>query len=113
METLWFCIVAAMIAVYVVLDGFDLGAGILHLFIARSDSERRTVLQSIGPLPLVLPVTNRVCILCLEEVGSGPGGTIYEIVDADCESCNELECRPGCEQSAGWYITVPGGLNSL
>ena len=50
METLWFYIVAVMIAVYVVLDGFDLGAGILHLFVARNDRERRTVLQSIGPV---------------------------------------------------------------
>jgi cytochrome d ubiquinol oxidase subunit II len=50
METLWFYIVAVMIAVYVVLDGFDLGAGVLHLFVARTDSERRTVLQSIGPV---------------------------------------------------------------
>ncbi len=50
METLWFYIVAVMIAVYVVLDGFDLGAGVLHLFVARNDTERRTVLQSIGPV---------------------------------------------------------------
>ncbi len=50
METLWFYIVAVMIAMYVVLDGFDLGAGVLHLFVARNDKERRTVLQSIGPV---------------------------------------------------------------
>jgi cytochrome d ubiquinol oxidase subunit II len=50
METLWFYIVAVMIAVYVVLDGFDLGTGVLHLMVARNDSERRTVLQSIGPV---------------------------------------------------------------
>ena len=50
METLWFYLVAVMVAVYVILDGFDLGAGALHLFIARKDSERRTVLQSIGPV---------------------------------------------------------------
>lgn len=50
METLWFCLVAVMIAVYVVLDGFDLGAGIMHLFVARNDAERRTVLASIGPV---------------------------------------------------------------
>jgi cytochrome d ubiquinol oxidase subunit II len=50
METLWFYLVAAMVAMYVVLDGFDLGAGALHLFVARDDSERRTVLQSIGPV---------------------------------------------------------------
>ena len=50
METLWFYIVAVMVAVYVVLDGFDLGTGVLHLFVARNDDERRTVLQSIGPV---------------------------------------------------------------
>jgi len=50
METLWFYIVAVMVAVYVVLDGFDLGTGALHLFVARDDRERRTVLQSIGPV---------------------------------------------------------------
>ena len=50
METIWFFLVAVMVAIYVVLDGFDLGAGALHLFVARTDSERRTVLQSIGPV---------------------------------------------------------------
>jgi len=50
MEILWFCLVAVMIAVYVVLDGFDLGAGAIHLLVARSDSERRMVIRSIGPV---------------------------------------------------------------
>jgi cytochrome d ubiquinol oxidase subunit II len=50
METLWFCLVAVMVAVYVVLDGFDLGTGILHLLVARNDRERRTVIGSIGPV---------------------------------------------------------------
>jgi cytochrome d ubiquinol oxidase subunit II len=50
METVWFCLIAIMIAIYVVLDGFDLGAGIIHLFVARSDAERRSVLGSIGPV---------------------------------------------------------------
>jgi len=49
LETIWFCLVALMIATYVVLDGYDLGAGIIHLFVARSDDERRQVIQSIGP----------------------------------------------------------------
>ena len=48
--TVWFCLVAIMIAGYVVLDGFDIGAGIVHLFVARTDEERRQVLQSIGPV---------------------------------------------------------------
>src|SRR5579872_332938 len=48
--TLWFCLIAIMIAGYVILDGFDLGAGIIHLFVARTDQERRQVLRSIGPV---------------------------------------------------------------
>jgi cytochrome bd ubiquinol oxidase subunit II len=39
-----------MIAMYVVLDGFDIGAGIVHLVVARTDPERRAVLGSIGPV---------------------------------------------------------------
>jgi cytochrome d ubiquinol oxidase subunit II len=50
METLWFGIVCFMFTTYVVLDGFDFGAGILHLFVAKTDEERRTVLAAIGPL---------------------------------------------------------------
>jgi cytochrome bd ubiquinol oxidase subunit II len=50
METLWFGLVAAMIALYVVLDGFDLGAGVIHLWVARNEAERRTVLATIGPV---------------------------------------------------------------
>jgi cytochrome d ubiquinol oxidase subunit II len=50
MGTLWFCLVAMMIAVYVLLDGFDLGAGAIHLLVAKTDEERRQVLASIGPV---------------------------------------------------------------
>ena len=48
--TLWFCLVAIMIAGYVILDGFDLGAGVVHLFVARNEAERQRVLRSIGPV---------------------------------------------------------------
>ncbi|MGA3044431.1 MAG: cytochrome d ubiquinol oxidase subunit II, partial [Bryobacteraceae bacterium] len=50
MQTIWFMLVAVMIAVYVVLDGFDLGAGIVGLLVARTDREKRQVLRSIGPV---------------------------------------------------------------
>jgi cytochrome d ubiquinol oxidase subunit II len=50
METIWFCLVAVMITGYVVLDGFDLGAGAIYFFVARSDEDRRAVLGSIGPV---------------------------------------------------------------
>ncbi|HET6278563.1 MAG TPA: cytochrome d ubiquinol oxidase subunit II, partial [Candidatus Polarisedimenticolia bacterium] len=50
METLWFCLIAVMITGYVVLDGFDLGAGIVHLQVARTPGERAGVLRTIGPV---------------------------------------------------------------
>jgi cytochrome d ubiquinol oxidase subunit II len=50
MATLWFCIVAVMLAAYVILDGFDIGTGAIHLFAAKSDDDRRKVLRSIGPV---------------------------------------------------------------
>src|SRR5271154_5406515 len=50
MGTIWFCLVAVMIAGYVVLDGFDIGVGILHLWLARTDDERRVLIRSIGPV---------------------------------------------------------------
>jgi cytochrome bd ubiquinol oxidase subunit II len=50
MGTIWFCLVAVMIAVYVLLDGFDLGAGAIHLLVAKTDEERRQVIASIGPV---------------------------------------------------------------
>ncbi len=50
METLWFVLVALMLTAYVVLDGFDLGAGAIHLFAARTDAERRSILSAIGPV---------------------------------------------------------------
>ena len=49
MFELWFGIVVVMFTLYVVLDGYDLGAGALHLVLARTDPERRAVLAAIGP----------------------------------------------------------------
>ena len=50
METLWFVIIAIMLTAYVVLDGFDLGAGAIYLIVAKTRDERRMVLRSIGPV---------------------------------------------------------------
>jgi cytochrome d ubiquinol oxidase subunit II len=50
MEIFWFIALSLMIITYVILDGFDLGAGIIHLFAAKTDNERRTVLNAIGPV---------------------------------------------------------------
>ena len=50
METLWFVLVALMLTAYVVLDGFDLGAGVISLFVAQGYEERNIVLKTIGPV---------------------------------------------------------------
>jgi cytochrome d ubiquinol oxidase subunit II len=50
MATAWFCFLALMVAVYVVLDGFDLGVGALHLMLARTEEEREQATAAIGPV---------------------------------------------------------------
>ena len=47
---IWFWLVAIMITAYVVLDGFDLGAGVIHLLLARTEQERQIVIRTIGPV---------------------------------------------------------------
>jgi cytochrome d ubiquinol oxidase subunit II len=50
MGFIWFWLVAVMIVAYVVLDGFDIGVGILHPFLARTDEEKQLAVRSIGPV---------------------------------------------------------------
>jgi cytochrome d ubiquinol oxidase subunit II len=50
METLWFVIVAVMLTAYVILDGFDIGAGIVQLLLGRTAEERRLIIKTIGPV---------------------------------------------------------------
>jgi len=49
-EAVWYALLALMLTVWVVLDGFDFGVGMAHLVVAKSDEERRTVLAAIGPV---------------------------------------------------------------
>jgi len=46
----WYVIVSFMLIVYVVLDGRNFGAGMLHGLVARTPEERRQVVAAIGPL---------------------------------------------------------------
>jgi cytochrome d ubiquinol oxidase subunit II len=47
---LWFALLTFLIVVFVVLDGWDFGAGALHLAVAKTPAERREVIAAIGPL---------------------------------------------------------------
>ena len=49
LHLVWFGLLGILLAGYAVLDGFDLGVGILHP-LAKSDVERRTFVNAIGPL---------------------------------------------------------------
>jgi cytochrome bd ubiquinol oxidase subunit II len=50
LNEVWFALFVLVIAGYLILDGFDMGVGILLLPLARNDVERRTFLNSIGPV---------------------------------------------------------------
>lgn len=49
LNLIWFCLLGFLLVGYAVLDGFDLGVGILYLGV-RTDHDRRILLNSIGPL---------------------------------------------------------------
>lgn len=50
LNELWFILFIVIVGGYLILDGFDMGVGILHMVAARSDGERRALLNSIGPV---------------------------------------------------------------
>ena len=50
LQLFWFFTVGFFLIGYAILDGFDLGVGIMHLIVARTDHERRLTMNSIGPL---------------------------------------------------------------
>ena len=50
LPTVWFALVGVLFAGYVILDGFDLGVGMLHLLAVRRDGDRRVFLNAIGPV---------------------------------------------------------------
>ena len=66
MSTLWFWIVALMLTAYVVLDGFDLGVGIIYLFVARTEPER-----AAGP------AIHRTGLGRKRGMAGGCGGTLF------------------------------------
>lgn len=49
LETIWFIIWGVAWAVYFMLDGFDLGLGAMFPFLARSETDKRIVINAMGP----------------------------------------------------------------
>ena len=50
LQILWFFLIFVLIAGYFVLDGFDLGAGVLYPVLAKDETERAYIRRSIGPV---------------------------------------------------------------
>ncbi|SMO43782.1 cytochrome bd-I ubiquinol oxidase subunit 2 apoprotein [Balnearium lithotrophicum] len=50
LQTIWAILVTILIAGYILTDGFDLGVGILHGFVAKTDIEKRVTINAIGPV---------------------------------------------------------------
>jgi cytochrome d ubiquinol oxidase subunit II len=50
LQLLWFVLLGVLLTGYAILDGFDLGVGLLHVVVPETDRERRLVINSIGPL---------------------------------------------------------------
>ena len=49
-QIIWFVLWSVLWAVYFMLDGFVLGSGMLQNFVARNDTERRVVINTLGPV---------------------------------------------------------------
>lgn len=48
MEIFWFVIIAIVLSVFFILDGYDFGTGIIHLFFAKSESDKEVIAKSAG-----------------------------------------------------------------
>lgn len=49
MEFFWYIVLILMLTFYLLLDGFDFGAGIIHLFFAKKEKDKKAITQAIGP----------------------------------------------------------------
>ena len=49
MEIFWYIVLMTMLAVYIILDGYDFGAGIIHLFFAKKEKDKKAITSAIGP----------------------------------------------------------------
>jgi len=48
MEILWYILIAIVLSMFFILDGYDFGAGIIHLFFAKTEGDRKVIAKSAG-----------------------------------------------------------------
>lgn len=66
------------------------------------------VAGSVGAVP-----NNRVCVLQLQPIGGGSGGSAFLVSGAECQDCNDLVCGVECAASVGTVVVLPGGPGSI
>ncbi len=49
MELFWYIALITMLTIYVILDGYDFGAGIIYLFFAKKEKDKKAIMNAIGP----------------------------------------------------------------
>ncbi len=49
MEIFWGIVIVAMLTILIILDGADFGAGIIHLFVAKDEKDKKSIINAIGP----------------------------------------------------------------
>ena len=50
LQTIWFILIAVLWTGYFVLDGFDLGVGMLLPFLGKDEAKKRVMINTIGPV---------------------------------------------------------------
>ena len=48
MEILWYIIIGIVLVVFFILDGYDFGTGIVHLFFAKKEEDKKVIAKSAG-----------------------------------------------------------------
>jgi hypothetical protein len=66
------------------------------------------VAGAVGAVP-----NNRVCVLQLQPIGGGSGGSAFLVSGAECQDCNDLVCGVECAASVGTVVVLPGGPGSI
>lgn len=66
------------------------------------------VAGAVGAAP-----NNRVCVLQLQPIGGGSGGSAFLVTGAECQDCNDLVCGVECAASVGSVVVLPGGPGSI
>jgi cytochrome d ubiquinol oxidase subunit II len=81
MEVFWFTALCLMMTAYAVLDGFDLGAGVVHLCVTKDPKERKLILKSIGPFwdgnEVILLSAGGLLFLCFPKVYASAFSGLY------------------------------------